>query len=130
MKVGNGHLPLDPWPAHVPPLRADHATMEKIQPYLNSHYGAVLAVVMVLVALTLRAMGILAIVVSFWSGFAFCLGIEAFAVYYFLLKLEDKTNAKLEQYVEKRNQRSFSLSNFESIFRPSSHNTHFLLPFI
>lgn len=104
--------------------------MEKIQPYLNSYFGAALAVAMVLVALTLRAMGILAIVVSFWSGFAFCLGIEAFAIYYFLLKLEDKTNAKLEQYVKTRNESLFLLLNFESTFRPSLHNAHSLLSLI
>jgi hypothetical protein len=73
--------------------------MEQIRPYLNSNYGFALAGALIAIALSLRAMGILGLVVSFWSGFAFCLGLEAFAIYYFLLKIDTKTQAKLEEYV-------------------------------
>jgi hypothetical protein len=70
--------------------------MEKIQPYLTAEYGGLLGLAVVVLALSLRAMGILSVVVSFWSGFAFCLGIQAFAIYHFLAKAEAKTNDKLE----------------------------------
>jgi len=79
--------------------------MEKVQPYLNSEYGTLLAVALVVLALTLRAMGILALSVAFWSGFATCLGIQAYLVWYFLAKAEAKTEAKLDAYV--RTARSF-----------------------
>lgn len=74
---------------------------EKLQPYMNSNYGMGLAGLIIALLLSLRAMGILAIAVAFWAGFASCILLELWAVYFFLLKFEAKTEAKLEQYVLK-----------------------------
>jgi hypothetical protein len=100
--------------------------MEKIRPYLNSEYGTLLAVVMVAISLVLRAMGILALVVAFWSGFAFCLGLEGFAIYYFLAKAEAKTEEKLEAYVKDSKHCCLWASEFRS---PFSHFFVFLFSF-
>lgn len=73
--------------------------MEKIRPYLTREHGVLIGVALILVALCLRALGILGLTVAFWAGFASCLALEAWAVYYFLIKFETKTEEKLEAYV-------------------------------
>lgn len=73
--------------------------MDALRSYWRPEYGFLVAFASIAAALVLRAMGILALTVSFWAGFGFCLSIEAFAVYYFLIKLEKKTEAKLEECV-------------------------------
>lgn len=78
--------------------RPPPAVMQKLKPYITREYGIAIAVALIAVALGLRAMGILGLTVAFWSGFASCLALEAWAAYYFLIKLEFKTEEKLEAY--------------------------------
>lgn len=75
------------------------ALVERIRPYLTQTHGVLLGIGLILVALGLRAMGILGLTVAFWAGFVSCLSLEAWAIYYFLIKIETRTEEKLEAYV-------------------------------